>query len=80
MVLGDHDRDSVDRSAEIVSRGVKRVRKHEGFNKDTFNNDIAILEMDEPVLFDSMVRPVCMPTGGKLNTLNFQHLDFATQS
>lgn len=65
VVLGDHDRDSIDRSAEIVTRNIRRVRKHEHFNSDTFNNDIAILELDEPVLFDSMVRPVCMPTSCK---------------
>lgn len=62
VVLGDHDRDSLDRSAEIVTRNIKRIRKHQHFNSDTFNNDIAILELDEPVLFDSMVRPVCIPT------------------
>lgn len=67
MVLGDHDRDSLDRSAEIVTRSVKRVRKHEHFDSDTFNNDIAILELDEPVLFDSMVRTVCVPTTGEFS-------------
>lgn len=65
VVMGDHDRDSKDRDAEIVVRGLRDYRMHESFDSYTFNNDIAILELDEPVDFDSFVQPACLPVSGK---------------
>lgn len=66
VVLGDHDRDSAHRDSEIVVRRLKDFRMHEDFNSYTFNNDIAILELDRPVQFDSYIQPACLPTKGKI--------------
>lgn len=65
MTLGDHDRESSDRFGNIEVRRIRSVRKHEHFDQATYNNDIAILEMDYPVSFNEKMNPVCLPGGGK---------------
>lgn len=65
MTLGDHDRESPDRFGNIEVRRIRSVRKHEHFDHATYNNDIAILEMDSPVSFNEKMNPVCLPGGGK---------------
>lgn len=64
MVLADHDRQSGSRLSQIIVRGLKGIREHENFDIYTFNNDIAILEMDEPVEFDAKIQPICLPSTG----------------
>ena len=32
--------------------------QHEGFDKDHFNNDVSVLELDEPLEFNDFVRPI----------------------
>ncbi|XP_050309146.1 proclotting enzyme-like [Anthonomus grandis grandis] len=62
VTLGDHDRKSSNRLSHIEVRGVRSVRKHEHFDVGSYNNDIAILEMDAPINFDDNVYPVCLPS------------------
>ncbi|XP_060524122.1 trypsin-1-like [Cylas formicarius] len=69
VTLGDHDRLDLDRHYSIEVRGLRSVRKHEHFDKASFNNDIAILEMDSPVDFNHRIQPVCLP--------NDEFLDYA---
>lgn len=66
VTLGDHDRQSKDRFGNIEVRGIRSVRKHEHFDIGTYNNDIAILEMDVPVSFNDKMNPVCLPNYGKI--------------
>uniref|UniRef100_T1J1Z4 Peptidase S1 domain-containing protein n=1 Tax=Strigamia maritima TaxID=126957 RepID=T1J1Z4_STRMM len=40
---------------------VKRVILHPGFNRRTYNNDIALLELRETLVFNSYIQPTCMP-------------------
>lgn len=42
-------------------RRIKEVYKHEYYEVDTFNNDIAVIEMDKPVTFGPKVQPSCLP-------------------
>lgn len=65
MALADHDRISDERISEIIVRGIKSIKEHEAFDPFSFNNDIAVLELDLPVDFDSNVQPACLPTSGK---------------
>ncbi|XP_017776652.1 PREDICTED: transmembrane protease serine 9-like [Nicrophorus vespilloides] len=65
VVLADHDRDATDRFSTAEVRGVKKVRQHRAFDAYSFNNDIAVLELDEPVSFSSKIQPACLP-----NTVN----------
>lgn len=75
VVLGDHDRDSEDRSSQITVRSLSDYRKHEDFNSYTYNNDIALLELDRPVQFSHYIQPVCLPASGKYR--KEMHLLFA---
>ncbi|XP_046654787.1 trypsin-1-like isoform X1 [Daphnia pulicaria] len=47
-----------------VSKKVRRVTRHKGFDSRTLYNDIAILTMESPVLFTSKISPVCLPPAG----------------
>ncbi|ERL86503.1 proclotting enzyme-like [Dendroctonus ponderosae] len=67
VTLGDHDRDSRDRFNHIEVRGIRSVRKHEHFDLATYNNDIAILELDLPVSFNEKMNPVCLPSNSPLD-------------
>ena len=42
-------------------RRVKSVTRHERFNKNTMDFDIAIIELDEPVQFSDHIAPICLP-------------------
>jgi guanylate cyclase len=46
-------------------RRIKRIIEHEDFDILTFNNDIALLELDKPVKFGPTIQPACLPDGGK---------------
>ncbi|KYN28212.1 PREDICTED: trypsin 3A1-like [Trachymyrmex cornetzi] len=61
LVLMDSDRSSISRNA--IVRRIKSVTIHENFHSYTFNNDIAIIEMDEPVSVNGIVRTACLPEG-----------------
>lgn len=45
---------------------IKRIKKiipHNDFDIFTFNNDIALLELETPVFYSSRVSPACLPSG-----------------
>lgn len=46
-------------------RRIRRAQQHENFDIISFNNDIAILEMDKPVNFGPNVQPACLPDGSR---------------
>lgn len=71
--LGQHDR-STDNGFTAVKRGVSGGRPHEGYEPKTYNNDIAILELDQPVDFSSEVRPACLPQDGKYISIIYKIL------
>ncbi|EFN68635.1 Plasma kallikrein [Camponotus floridanus] len=59
LVLMDSDRPSISNNA--IVRRIKSATIHENFDAHSFNNDIAIIEMDEPVSIDNFVRAACLP-------------------
>nr|XP_034171026.1 coagulation factor X-like [Osmia lignaria] len=59
IILADSDRPNVDKNAII--RRIKSVAIHEDFHTYTFNNDIAIVELDRPVDLSGIVRTACLP-------------------
>ncbi|KAG7211723.1 hypothetical protein KM043_010969 [Ampulex compressa] len=59
LVLADQDRSSLGPNA--VVRRIKSIVMHEDFHTYTFNNDIAIIEMDRPVRVDGFIRTACLP-------------------
>ncbi|XP_072747982.1 soluble guanylate cyclase 89Db [Anoplolepis gracilipes] len=59
LVLMNSDRPSISNNA--IVRRIKSATIHENFNAYSFNNDIAIIEMDEPVSVNGVVRTACLP-------------------
>lgn len=54
--------DQSQRSApEVQERRLKRIISHPSFNDFTFDYDIALLELEKPVEYSSVVRPICLP-------------------
>ncbi|XP_075459469.1 suppressor of tumorigenicity 14 protein homolog [Ascaphus truei] len=46
---------------EIMQRKIKRIVAHTGFKDHTFDNDIAVLELDSPVTLTDFIQPICIP-------------------
>ena len=44
---------------------IKQIIAHEDFDIFTFNNDIALIELESPVMFGAKVQPACLPNGGE---------------
>lgn len=44
---------------------VIEIYQHEDFDENTYDNDIALLKLLQPILFNSYIWPVCMPPGGE---------------
>ncbi|XP_031334319.1 vitamin K-dependent protein C-like isoform X2 [Photinus pyralis] len=61
IAFGDHDRKDKERFSKIQVRKIKKVVPHKLFDRSTYNNDIAILELDHPLHFDSKIQPACLP-------------------
>ncbi|KAI7801196.1 chymotrypsin-like protease CTRL-1 [Triplophysa rosa] len=55
-VLGEHDRGSDDEAVQINK--ISKVIVHPRFNKDNFNNDVALLRLSSPAQITSRVSPV----------------------
>ncbi|KFM05367.1 Coagulation factor X, partial [Aptenodytes forsteri] len=54
----------VDKEKEEPSRATRRVEKiiaHAEFGTETFNSDIALLKLEEPITFSEDVVPACLP-------------------
>lgn len=56
--MNNQQRDETD----VQMREVKTIITHEDYNQMTFDNDIAVLELKEPLVFSSTVHPVCLPS------------------
>lgn len=59
VVLGVTDSDHP--SSHAVTKAVRRVIRHPQFNQRSYENDIAILELDTPVQFQPHIVPICLP-------------------
>lgn len=67
LVLVDNDRTKLDQNAII--RRIKSVVIHENFHSYTYNNDIAIIEMDRTVNVNGIVRTACLPEDSKYTSV-----------
>ncbi|XP_075630595.1 suppressor of tumorigenicity 14 protein isoform X3 [Balearica regulorum gibbericeps] len=45
----------------VQTRKIKRIISHPLFNDYTFDYDIAVMELQHPVTFSSVVKPICLP-------------------
>ena len=60
-VFGEFDLTGELESKRSVSKNVRRVIVNRGYDPATFENDLALLELESPVLFDVHIVPICMP-------------------
>lgn len=63
MRLLEHDRKMS--HMQKIDRKVAEVITHPKYNARNYDNDIAIIKLDEPVEFNEVLHPVCMPTPGR---------------
>lgn len=57
--LGLHVQQNIKKTVEV--RNLKRIIPHPNYNQYTFDNDIALMEMDSPVSFSAYIQPICLP-------------------
>nr|XP_039260115.1 serine protease 30-like isoform X1 [Styela clava] len=62
IVLGQHNTSEI--SEHEVDFDIQRIVRHPEFLVSSFNNDIAILKLSEPVVFTRYIRPVCLVPSG----------------
>ncbi|KAI5643698.1 trypsin domain-containing protein [Phthorimaea operculella] len=60
-VFGENDISGDLEPKRPVSRNVRRVIVHRQYDAATFENDLALLELDTPIKFDAHIVPICMP-------------------
>lgn len=65
MVLGEHDRESTVEATTFTSQ-LKSAKPHPGFDLYSFNNDVAVLELETPVELGPTIRTACLPERGEL--------------
>lgn len=46
----------------VQRRAVKRIISHPDYNQMTFDYDIALLELSEPLKFSNTIQPICLPS------------------
>ena len=59
--LGEHDITGRTESMPTMQRKVKRVYVHKDYKAPTFENDIAILELESDIVRQPHIVPICMP-------------------
>ena len=57
VIVGAHAKTDRSRSFKVV-----RSYIHESYNSNTFENDIAILELNGDINYDNAAQPVCIPS------------------
>jgi len=65
VVSGDHYLYLDDGTEQKVE--IERIIKHESFNKPKYANDIALIKLKQPLVFDNFTRPICLPTPGDIH-------------
>ncbi|XP_076679329.1 transmembrane serine protease filzig isoform X2 [Andrena cerasifolii] len=63
-VLGEFDLSGELEEKRSMTRNVKRIVTYRGYDPATFENDLALLELESPVQFDDHIVPICMPEEG----------------
>lgn len=59
--VGEHNFENTDESAFTNTYKIEQVIPHSDFNDETQQNDIALIRVDETILFNTGVGPVCLP-------------------
>ncbi|XP_035535278.1 ST14 transmembrane serine protease matriptase a isoform X2 [Morone saxatilis] len=58
--LGLHTQGGI--ASVVAKRNLKQIIPHPNYNAYTFDNDIALMELDSPVTYSDYIRPICLPS------------------
>ena len=61
VVLGEYDISGDFEPMRTIQKNVRRVVVHRDYKAATFENDLALLEMDSEVELKPHIVPICMP-------------------
>uniref|UniRef100_A0A3Q2XI57 ST14 transmembrane serine protease matriptase b n=1 Tax=Haplochromis burtoni TaxID=8153 RepID=A0A3Q2XI57_HAPBU len=59
-LLGLHEQSQT--SKWTMKRGVKRIIVHPGYDPETYDNDITLMELDNSVTLNQNIWPICLPS------------------
>ncbi|XP_066995254.2 venom protease [Anabrus simplex] len=62
--LGEYDLQTQDETRSKDFR-VMEFRVHESYERTTYENDIAIIKLQRPTVFNSYIWPICLPPAGR---------------
>ncbi|KAJ8021040.1 Ovochymase-1 [Holothuria leucospilota] len=65
-------------SVSRVNRSVERIFVHPGYQSIVIDNDIALIQLTEPVEFDDFVRPACLPSNSSISEEDYYSKCYAT--
>ena len=60
VYLGLHSQRDID-NKNVVKRSLKQIIPHPNYNTYTFDNDIALMELNSPVTYTDYIQPICLP-------------------
>ncbi|XP_064484457.1 sushi, von Willebrand factor type A, EGF and pentraxin domain-containing protein 1-like isoform X2 [Ornithodoros turicata] len=58
-------------TSSVKNIPVKSIIRHEDYNGTTFENDIALLELQSNMTYDAYIRPICLPPGKLRSSSHF---------
>ncbi|KAK2721569.1 serine protease filzig-like [Artemia franciscana] len=64
VLLGEHDISNKGNKISTETRNVKRVIRHKDYVEKTFENDLALLELETPITRKPNIVPICLPPEG----------------
>uniref|UniRef100_A0A3B3ZLF5 Uncharacterized protein n=1 Tax=Periophthalmus magnuspinnatus TaxID=409849 RepID=A0A3B3ZLF5_9GOBI len=53
---------------DVQRRSIRRIITHPDYNQMTFDYDIALLELSEPLEFTNSIQPICLPSSSHVFT------------
>lgn len=74
VILGEYDLSGDFESLKPVTRNVKKMIVHRDYNSQTFENDLALLKMDQPVEFQPHIVAICLPEDNEDFTGKIAHV------
>ncbi|XP_054650729.1 ST14 transmembrane serine protease matriptase a [Dunckerocampus dactyliophorus] len=57
--MGLHHQRNV--GSTVVKKNIKSIYPHPNYNDFTFDNDIALMELDSPLTYSDYIQPICLP-------------------
>ncbi|CAG2173672.1 unnamed protein product [Oppiella nova] len=59
--IGEYDFSNTSEPYPHIKRGIKKKIIHPNYNSMTYENDLALIQVDEPIDFGAHIKPICLP-------------------